>query len=106
MGLDSVVTLALGLGTGGTAERKLRPGPRPGGCPARGELWPEETGCRAGLPQTPRKPRGDRDSGGQHQDPLGPQGTEDPTVGREGRGQAGHWASSAPSAHGHCQGCS
>lgn len=26
MGLDSVVTLALGLGTGGTAERRLRPG--------------------------------------------------------------------------------
>lgn len=31
MGLDSVVTLALGLGTGGTAERSLRPGPRPVG---------------------------------------------------------------------------
>lgn len=30
MGLDSVVTLALGLGTGGTAERRLRPSPRPG----------------------------------------------------------------------------
>lgn len=29
MGLDSVVTLALGLGTGGTAERGLRPGPGP-----------------------------------------------------------------------------
>lgn len=27
IGLDSVVTLALGLGTGGTAERMLRPGP-------------------------------------------------------------------------------
>lgn len=36
MGLDSVVTLALGLGTGGTAERRLRPGPGPRGCPAWG----------------------------------------------------------------------
>lgn len=36
MGLDSVVTLALGLGTGGTAERRLRPSPRPGGVPTVG----------------------------------------------------------------------
>lgn len=36
MGLDSVVTLALGLGTGGTAERRLRPGPGPRVCPAWG----------------------------------------------------------------------
>lgn len=38
MGLDSVVTLALGLGTGGTAERRLRSDPRPG------------------LPEAPTKP--------------------------------------------------
>lgn len=36
MGLDSVVTLALGLGTEGTAERRLRPGPRPGCVPTVG----------------------------------------------------------------------
>lgn len=30
IGLDSVVTLARGLGTEGTAERRLRFGPRPG----------------------------------------------------------------------------
>ena len=41
MGLDSVVTLALGLGTGGTAERKLRPGPRPGGMPSKWETMAE-----------------------------------------------------------------
>lgn len=35
MGLDSVVTLALGLGTGGTAEKRLRPGPGSQVCP----LW-------------------------------------------------------------------
>lgn len=49
MGLDSVVTLALGLGTEGTAERRLRPGPRPGCVPTVGGLWPKEAMCRAGF---------------------------------------------------------
>lgn len=49
MGLDSVVTLALGLGTEGTAERRLRPGPRPGCVPTVGGLWPKGARCRAGF---------------------------------------------------------
>lgn len=43
MGLDSVVTLALGLGTGGTAEKRLRPDPRPEGVPSMKGLWSEGT---------------------------------------------------------------
>lgn len=52
MGLDSVVTLALGLGTGGTAERRLRPSPRSG----RAQLG----GClqAGGSHQAPREPGG------------------------------------------------
>lgn len=38
--------------------------------------------------------------------PRANQGTEDRMVRRERREQAGPWASSAPSAHGRCQGCS
>lgn len=53
MGLDSVVTLALGLGTGGTAEKRLRSDPRPKGVPSMEGLWSKGTNYRAGFPPRP-----------------------------------------------------
>ena len=54
MGLDSVVTLARGLGTGGTAERRLRPSPGPRLCPEWRSCGPK--GQVQGW--VPPKPRG------------------------------------------------
>lgn len=48
MGLDSVVTLA--LGTRGTAERRLRPGPRPGCVPTVGSCGPKGLGVQGCAP--------------------------------------------------------
>lgn len=56
MGLDSVVTLALGLGTGGTAERSLSPGPRPRCVPIVEGLWPKGAAAKLGSHQTPQQP--------------------------------------------------
>ena len=72
MGLDSVVTLALGLGTGGTAERRLRPGPRPGGAPSKWGAVAQRDWVQGWVATNP--PGGSRDSEDQHQGPLGPQG--------------------------------
>lgn len=72
MGLDSVVTLALGLGTGGTAEKSLRPDPRLEGLPSMAGLWSKTT-IGLGSHQAPRSPT---DSGGQYQGPLSPLGPQ------------------------------
>lgn len=68
MGLDSVVTLALGLGTGGTAERRLRPGPGPRGCPAWG-LVDQRGHMQDWVPPSP--PGAPRQQGPRQSQPAG-----------------------------------
>lgn len=71
MGLDSVVTLALGLGTGGTAERRLRPGPRPGGAPSKGGAVAQRNWVQGWVTT---EPPGIPETVSICQGPLGPQG--------------------------------
>lgn len=70
MGLDSVVTLA--LGTRGTAERRLRPGPRLGRVPTVGSCGPKAPGVQGCAPT--KAPGSPGDSEGQRQGFLGPWG--------------------------------
>lgn len=70
MGLDSVVTLALGLGTGGTAEKRLRPDPGPEGVPSMKALGLKGPARGLGPHQAPQEPRGQRGSGQRAEGPV------------------------------------